>query len=208
MISVTEQAYFRGIIVEALVTSTICRRLTSNTVFMNSKKIFTACVIVLLTGACEELDKLLTFTISDRTAIQIESTSPLNLPLEIPTPAVTSNSEQQFTNNNTRADLVKDVKLQKLKLTITDPPSKTFSFLNTIRIFISTDQYDEIELASLENIPAGSNSIELTPTEQKLDTYIKAPSYNLRTEVTMDETLTETVNVEVDLKFLVTADTF
>lgn len=175
---------------------------------MGSKKVFTACVVALLISACDELDKLLTFTINDRTAIQIESTSPLNLPLEIPTPAVTSNSEQQFNNNNTRADLVKDVKLQQLKLTITDPASKTFSFLNTIRIFISTNQNDEIELASLENIPVGVNTIQLTPTEQKLDTYVKAPSYNLRTEVTMDETLTETLHIEVDLKFLVTADTF
>ena len=51
--------------------------------------------------ACEEVDKLLTFRINDRTTIRIENTSPLNLPVEIPTPAVTTNSQQQYENNNT-----------------------------------------------------------------------------------------------------------
>lgn len=163
---------------------------------------------ILATNACEEVDKLLTFRINDHTSIRIESSSPLTLPLEVPTPDVTSNSQQQYENNNTHADLVKDVKLEELKLTITDPAAKTFSFLKTIRIFISSNQSNEIQVASLENINSQENTLTLMPTKEKLDAYVKAPSYNLRTEVTTDETLMEPVDIQVDLKFLVTADTY
>ena len=159
--------------------------------------------------ACEEVEDLLTFRINDRTSIRVESNaSPISLPFEIPTPDVTSNSQQQYENNNTHASLVKDVKLEQLKLTITSPASKTFSFLKSIRIFISSDQYNEIELAASGEIPSAASTIDMVPTKEKLDTYIRASSYNLRTEVITDETLTESVDIQVDLKFLVTADTF
>ena len=175
---------------------------------MISRKFGFSCLVALLLFGCNEIEKMLTFTINDRTAIRIESTSPLTLPLGIPTPAVTSNSEQQYSNNNTRADLVKDVRLDELKLTITDPATKTFSFLKTIRIYISSDQTNEIELASSENISSQTGTLQLNPTQAKLDTYAKASSYSLRTEITTDETLTEAVEIQVDLRFLVTADTF
>jgi len=164
--------------------------------------------ILLATISCNEVEDMLTFAFNDRTTIVIESTSPLNLPLEVPTPAVTSNSQQQYQNNNTRADLVKDVRLEQVKLTITDPSGKTFSFLKTIRVFISADQQDEIELAALDNISSSTGVLELIPTKEKLDAYAKAPAYSLRTEVTTDETLTQDVEVQVDLRFKVTADTF
>lgn len=174
---------------------------------MKNKFIY-GCICSLLLLSCEEVDDLLTFHVSDRTTIRIENAMAVGLPLDIPTPDVSSNSEQQYENNNTHADLVKDIKLEELKLTITQPSGKSFSFLKTIRIFISTTQENEIELASLEDITATIPVIELIPTREKLDVYAKASSYNLRTEVTTRETLTQSVDVQVDLKFRVTADTF
>lgn len=172
------------------------------------KKVIYGLLAVALMCACDEIDELLTFRVNDRTNIRIENTTALNLPLEVPTPAVTSDSRQQFENNNTNADLVRDVKLEQLKLTITQPSGKTFSFLKSIRIFISTDQQAEMELASLENISTTSGMIELVPVQEKLDAYVKAPAYSLRTQITTDETLTQDVDIQVDLRFKVTANTF
>ena len=109
---------------------------------------------------------------------------------------------------NTKAELVRDVKLEQLKLTITQPSGKSFSFLKSIRIFISTDQEGEMELASLDNISTTSGTLDLVPTTEKLDPFIKAASYGLRTEIITDETLTQDVDVLVNLRFKVTADTF
>ena len=159
-------------------------------------------------SSCNTVDDLLTFTISNNTSITIKSTSPVNLPSEIFTPEVTTNSSAEFENNKTKASLVKDVKIRSLKLSITDPSDKTFTFLKSIHLYISTSNSDEIELAYADNINVSSNTIDLICTDQKLDQYIKADSYKIRTKVTIKETLTKDVTVKADMKFKVTADPF
>jgi hypothetical protein len=155
---------------------------------------------------CSKVDELLTFSISDQTSFRVESSSPLNLPLEIATPDVTTNSSQKFQNNNTNASKVKDIKLDEIRLTVTNPSGKTFNFLKSCKVYISTTQSNEILLASSENIPMDITTVTLTPTQEKLDTYVKASSYKLRTSIVTRETLSQAVDVQVDLKFKVTAD--
>ncbi|KAF2508359.1 hypothetical protein EYY60_14610 [Flavobacterium zhairuonense] len=175
---------------------------------MKSKLIaLTVCLSLFLTS-CDAVDDLLTFTISNNTSITIKSTSPINLPSEIITPEVTTNSSAEFQNNKTKASLVKDVKLRSLKLSISDPSDKTFTFLKSVHLYISTTNSDEIELAYQDNIMSTSNTIDLICTDQKLDQYIKADSYKIRTKVTLKETLTKDVTVKADMKFKVTADPF
>lgn len=175
---------------------------------MKSKIIALTVFMSAFFSSCNTVDDLLTFTISNNTSITIKSTSPINLPSEIITPEVTTNSSAEFENNKTKASLVKDVKIRSLKLSITDPSDKTFTFLKSIHLYISTSNSDEIELAYLDNINASSNTIDLICTDQKLDQYIKADSYKIRTKVTIKETLTKDVTVKADMKFKVTADPF
>tara|TARA_R110000868_G_scaffold1781_2_gene14220 strand:+ start:224 stop:751 length:528 start_codon:yes stop_codon:yes gene_type:complete len=166
------------------------------------------CLLTLFVFSCSVIDNLLTFTVSNQTEFKIASNFPLNVASGIVTPDVPTNSSAEFDNNNTKANLVKDVKLKELKLSITDPTNKTFSFLKSIHIYISTDANDEVELAYLDNISATTNTITLTPTSEKLDKYIKASSYKLRTEAVIKESLTTDITVKADMKFRVTADPF
>lgn len=169
------------------------------------KKVAIGFVCLFAFYGCKEVDDLLTFTISDQVTMTVPSNSPFNLPVEIATPDVTTNSSQKFANNNTQASLVKDVKLQELIMSIQSPAGKTFSFLKSIQIYISTTSGNEILLASLDNIPTSVTSISLTPTREKLDTYAKASSYKLRTSIVTRETLTQSIDLKTDLKFRVTA---
>lgn len=174
-------------------------------------KIKTYAVILFLAlfiASCSVVDSLLTFNITTQTSFKIESGFPLNVASEIITPDVTTNSSSVFENNNTKAELIKDVKLKELKLTITDPNDKTFSFLKSIHLYISTDANDEIELAYLDDINSVSNILNLTCTTQKLDKYIKAPSYKIRAKAVIKETLSQDISVKSDMKFSVTADPF
>ncbi|MBS7256063.1 hypothetical protein [Flavobacterium branchiicola] len=175
---------------------------------MKSKLIALSLFLSLFLSSCDAVDDLLTFTISNETSIKIQSTSPINLPSEIVTPEVTTNSSAQFENNKTKASLVKDVKLRSLQLAITEPSDKTFTFLKSVHLYISTTDSDEIELAYQDNINATTNTIDLICTDKKLDQYIKADSYKIRTKVTLKETLTKDVTVKADMKFRVTADPF
>ncbi|MFC7773916.1 hypothetical protein [Flavobacterium sp. GCM10027622] len=173
---------------------------------MKTKLLYLSVLLSFLIVSCDVLDRLLTFEVHDQTTFSINTGLPFNSPFDVPTPDVTTNSSAEFNNNNTNANLVKDVKLKQLKLTITNPSDKTFSFLKAIHIYISTDGSDEIELAYLDNINVVTNTINLTCTSAKLDKYIKADSYKLRVQVTTKETLMQKVDVQSDMTFKVTAD--
>lgn len=175
---------------------------------MKTKSIALAILLLIMNSSCSEVDKLLTFTISNETSFKINSGLPFNSPFEVPTPDVTTNSTSEFSNNKTKAELVKDVKLDELKLSISTPSDKTFSFLKSVHLYISTNDSDEIELAFLDNISSSAKTINLTCTSQKLDKYIKASSYKIRTSVTTKETLTQETTVKANMKFKVTADPF
>ncbi|WP_125719270.1 hypothetical protein [Flavobacterium ustbae] len=175
---------------------------------MKSKLIALTAFLSVFFSSCNAVDELLTFTISNNASIKIQSTSPINLPSEIITPEVTTNSSAEFENNKTKASLVKDVKIRSLKLSIIDPLDKTFTFLKSIHLYISTANSEEIELAYQDNINVSSNTIDLICTDNRLDEYIKADSYKIRTKVTLKETLTKDVTVKAEMKFKVTADPF
>ena len=162
--------------------------------------------VAVIASSCKKLDNLLTFYIPLETEITIENNTGINLPFEIPTPDITTNSDKEFKNNNTKTDLVKNVSLEELKLTIVSPSDITFSFLKSVHIYISTNSDDEVVLAYKEDIDSDAKSIELTPTNNKLDKYIKAESYKLRTKVVTRETLTKDITVKINMKFKVTAD--
>lgn len=175
---------------------------------MKSKLIALSLFLALFISSCDAVDDLLTFNISNQTSITIENSSPINLPSEIITPEVTTNSSAEFKNNNTDTDRVKDVKLKSLQLIIENPEDKTFTFLKSVHLYISTTDSDEIELAYQDNINSTSNRIDLICTDKKLDQYIKGDSYKIRTQVTMKESLTQDVTVKADMTFSVTADPF
>ncbi|RDI50466.1 hypothetical protein [Flavobacterium glaciei] len=175
---------------------------------MKTKIYLSIVAALLLITSCNVIDDLLTFSLDNQTTVTIPSGFPVNTAFNLVTPDVPSNSSTEFKNNNTNAELVKDVKLSEMKLTITNPANKSFSFLKSIHIYISTNNSDEIELAFLDDINSTSNTLNLTCTTSKLDTYIKASSFKLRTEVLTKETITQDISVKADMKFRVTADPF
>lgn len=187
--------------------STLCINANhQNIIQMTMNKSLSLLLVLFLTlSGCNKIDDLLTFSISSQTTIRLENTLTPSLPFEIATPDVTTDANQKFQNNNTKADLVKDVRLEELKLTITNPANKTFSFLKSIHIFISTNSTDEIELAYLDDISSTATEIILIPTKEKLDTYVKASSYKLRTTIITRETLSTGVDLKLNSKFKVTA---
>ena len=161
--------------------------------------------LLVFTG-CKKIQQLLTFYIEDSQSIRIPATPLFGTVASLTPLTVTNKSEESFKNNNTRADMVKDVTLNRLALTVTDPTGQNFDFLQKIEIYIGTNANDQIRLAYLDQVPRGVSSIELTPTNEKLDAYLKAPSYMLSTKVTTSRALAQDVTIRADSRFKVTAD--
>lgn len=165
-----------------------------------------AAILAFSLFSCEELKDLLTFTISDSTTFTIESVSEEEVPISTPTPEITTNYSQEFENNDTRSDLVKSIKLDKLTLTIQSPEDFTFSFLKSLDIFITAEGLEETRIAFKDNIPEENTSIELETTDEELDAYIKKDSYSLSFEAVTREAFFNDVTIKADMEYKVTAD--
>jgi hypothetical protein len=162
--------------------------------------------ILICYASCAKLEQLFTFTITNESSVTIPATGPVDFPIGISSPDVTTNSSEAFANNNTDANHVKDVYLKSMELTITSPQGQTFNFLKSVHIYISTNSSNEIQLAYLDSIPQNVDSIALIPASTALDQYVKAPSYNLRVEAVISQGLAQDVSINITSKFNVTAN--
>ena len=161
---------------------------------------------LIIYSSCDKVDELLTFDIIDESSFTIESSMGINLPFSIPTPDINTSSETEFANNDTKADLVKEIILKELLLSTSSPAGEDFSFLKDIEIYISAEGVNEILLASKKGIDENSSVIVLNTTTSKLDDYVKKDKYTLRTNVTTDEYLMHDIEVRIDMTYQVTAD--
>lgn len=162
--------------------------------------------IVFSVFSCKKIEDLLTFNINVENNFTVGATGPVSVPFDILTPEVTTNSSQQFQNNNSNVNKVKNIKLTNIDLQILSPSGKTFSFLESVHVYISTNASDEIELAYLDNVSTSATAISLIPTSASLDKYVKASSYTLRTKIVMKQALTQNVEIKNMCRFQVTAN--
>jgi hypothetical protein len=172
------------------------------------KKLFFAVVMffAFVAVSCEKVDDLLTFYIEEEETIKVESRFPVGALIPLTPVTVTTNSEETFKNNKTRAELVKDVTLNRLELTITDPAGENFDFLKKIEIYISSENKDEVKIAYLEEVPANATKLSLKSTNAKLDEFIKGDTYNIRTKAALAKPVSEDITIKADMRFKVTAD--
>lgn len=176
-----------------------------------TKKLFPALFIVVfsLLSSCEKLNELTTFNISNNTSFTIKSNSGINIPFIIPSPEISTSSEQAFKNNNTRADLVDEASLENLDLEITAPAGQTFDFLNEIEIYIKAEGLEDALLASKYNIPENvGNSLSLESSGVNLKEYIKKETYSIKTRVVTDKVINRDIDINAAMKFKVKAKVF
>jgi hypothetical protein len=155
---------------------------------------------------CKKLDKFTKFNLEYNESVSIPATLGVNLPFNIYTPDVSSNSEASFSANNTRKDLIEEIKLTQLDLTITSPTNGNFNFLKTIEVYISADGLSELKIASKENIPNTMlTNLALDISNVDLKEYLKKDKFKLRLYTTKDQAVTNDYQINVHSKFFVDA---
>ena len=165
-----------------------------------NKCFFILCII--LFAGCKKISE---FRVSDSANITIPQTVSVGTPFAATTPVTTSTSYELEAQGGDIKH-VKEIKLEKLTMTITDPPAKTFGFLNSIHISILADGLPEKEIAYLDNISSSvGNSIELITNGEVLDEYIKKDNYELKVKTVTDEIITQSVTIKTDMTFFVRA---
>ena len=162
------------------------------------------CLVMMI--ACKDLEKLTEFSMSYSSNITIPKSTGLDLPVTVPTPDIETNSESEFAVNDTRKDMVEEIFLTGLDMTITSPDDQTFSFLESIRVYIVAEDLPEIEVAYQENVSVSAGSqLSLETTGENLREYIIKDAFNLRVKTVTDEVLSYDTDIKIDSRFFVNA---
>ncbi len=162
-------------------------------------------LLVVVTN-CKKVDKFTQFNLDYTETFVIPSSTGTNLPLNFFSPDIETNSTTEFEVNDTRKDLIEEIKLTRLDLTLKNPSSGNFDFLKSAEIYIAADGLSEAKVAYIDNIPNNSaKSISLTTTNADLQQYIKKDKFELKLKVVTDQILTSDHEIETYSVFYVDA---
>ncbi len=162
--------------------------------------------ILLAQQGCKKLASLTQFNLNYDTQVTIPKTLGIDLPINVVTPPVTTNSSSQFEVNNTSKNLIDSINLTQLRLTIPETETVTFDFLKNIEISISANGLPDKKIAWLEDIPrSGLKTIELDVAPGDLKGYIIQDSFTLKTKTTTRELISHDTQVLVHCRFFVDA---
>jgi len=156
--------------------------------------------------ACEKLDEFTQFKMDYDSSVVIPSSTGLNLPVDLFTPDVKTNSESKFAINDTRKDLIEEITLDELELTISSPDGEDFSFLKTIDIYIEAEGLPKEKIAWHDDVSSVVGStLSLETAQVDLKEYIKKDEFTLMTEVVTDEALKSDHTIDIHTVFNVNA---
>lgn len=165
--------------------------------------------MMLLFSTCKKVDKLTHFNMEYNEPFVIPSSTGINLLFNLVTPDIQTNSEATFETNDTRKDLVNQINLKKLDLTLTSPTNGDFTFLKSIEIFISADGLPEEKIAWNEDVPATVGPyLELETSNSDLKEYIKKDKFSLRMSTVTDKLVNADQHINVHSILLVDAKLF
>ncbi len=171
-------------------------------------KNYTIIILVLLSFfSCKKIDKLTQFNLDMETEVTIPAGIPVNIPYDIPSPPITTNSESSFEDNNTSKDLIESAVLKEMKLSVANPTNGNFDFLKNIEIYLSADGLSEVKIAwKLNHQDDGKTVLSLDTSNDDLQEYIKKDKINIRVKTTTDKVLSQDYDIKIEYTFFIDAD--
>jgi hypothetical protein len=171
----------------------------------NFALILTGLALLILQSGCKHIDKLTVFNIDYNTQTVISSAVRINVPFNLITPDITTNSNSEFAINETRKDLIEEIQLTRVKLLVTVPADGDLSFLKSIKIYIKGEGLEEKLIAWNENIDTSGKTILLTTTPDDLQEYVKLDSISLRVNTVTNKILLTDYTIDISAGFRVDA---
>lgn len=165
---------------------------------------FALCVV-----SCGKADKYTQFPMDYSADFTVPSTvlvgvDFLNLPF-LYSPPIETRTNANLEAYHTRLDLVEAVHLQTLVLEVVSPLNGNFDFLESVEVFVSAPEREEILLASRRDVPTSVRSIELMPEAIDVLPYLREEEITLRTSVVVRGNVREEMQVRATSRFLVDA---
>lgn len=155
---------------------------------------------------CEEIDELTQFQMDYDASFTVDAATDLAVPFEIGTPDIPTHSVSTFAANETRKDLVEEIKLTKLDLYLESPEKSNLGFLKSIEVYIQAEGMEEARIAWVDEVPdAVGDYLSLNVSNTDLKEYIKLDNFSLRVATVTDELITTDHDIKVESTFFVDA---
>jgi len=169
------------------------------------KKLLVAFILIVHLAGCEAIDELTIFTMNYEMETTIPSAAGVNLPFNLYTPAISTNSSPEFELKETRKDLIEEIMLQKLQLEVVTPENGDLSFLHSIEIYANGGDLEEKLIAWNNSINTFEKTIALETTTDDLQQYLKLDVISLRIRTTVKKILLADYTIQIRTEFLVDA---
>lgn len=157
--------------------------------------------------SCKKLDKLTQFNLTYTSDATISAGLASNLPFDVFTPDVTTQSESEFKGHNTAKNLVQSIKLKKMQLLVINPADRNLDFLKDIELYLAAEGEDEVRIAWKYNIPdTAGKEILLEPGLDELKRYLIKERYRIRLKVTTRKIMNTDITVKLVSTFRVNAN--
>ena len=170
-------------------------------------------IILILTilftiSSCDKVDELTKFDLEYNSKVVVPGATGINLPFVMRTPEMETDSDSKFEVNDTRKDLIEEIKLTQLQMVLTSPNDADFSFLNSVEIFISAEGLEKIKIAEKEVAADVGGTLDVDVLDIDLKEYIKKDAFNLEVTTVTDEVINEDHEIDVNTTFFVDAKIF
>jgi hypothetical protein len=165
-----------------------------NSSYFNIKRICGIALLVtgVLVSSCKKFDEFTHFDYASDYVVKVEASPILPAPINIITPEIATTSESEFGANKTRKDMVEQVVLRQLELTVKAPVSGDLRFLKSVNVFLSAGELPEIRVAYKDDVPDDIGAtLNLDVTGANLREYIQEDTYRLRVTVITDDEISE-----------------
>lgn len=164
---------------------------------------------LLLANSCKKVEDLINFGFNIKTDFSLPPNIPINTPFDIPSIPLDYNSSETFEQNNTRADLVREIKLEYIQLLITAPAGQDFTFVKDIELRLTLDGKDPKLVAWKYDVSdATGQELNLDVTQDALDEYLKSENVGFSLKVTNDKLTTKEIKISSDIRVRVKANVF
>ncbi|MEL6345847.1 MAG: hypothetical protein AAFV53_22240 [Myxococcota bacterium] len=99
---------------------------------------------------------------------------------------------QELQNQGVEPGDIQDVQLVTFQLTATSPSGADLSFINTMDVFASAPDLNEVQVASQDTFPAGQAQVDFTISALDLTEYVVSESMTLSTDVNGNQPVDDT----------------
>jgi len=163
-------------------------------------------LLLLVCNSCKKIDQFTQFSMDFNNEIVIPSSTGISLPINLLTPELETNSESTFEVNDTRKDLIEEIRLTSLILTLNAQDNADFSFLESISVYMNAQDLPEVEIAWEDDVPDNAgNQISLNVSNEDFKEYIKKDEFSLRVNTITDEILTSDHQIDIASSFFIDA---